>query len=244
MTVDNVCSMPVAILDQTHVKNIGHFEICCDRAMYLKNETCLSEAEVTEAIDAAQSVLDIIQKYLYFRVLKNCTLMHFDLKSGKKVLIKVRDQYWSEWKVLDDERAEKWNLYLDEKDRLEEEAERKAAEEQGIEYAAIVDSDDRSTCLMHSHYLSRTYIKEIGHFQVSCDRPMYLKRETVLSDCEEKETMDAVHRMLDASQKHFFFETLKTIQFMKVWTKRDKLVLVQIKPEYWKQWKEAEDRRL
>lgn len=212
--------------------------------MYLKNETCLSKAEETEAIGAAQSVLAVIDKHLHFQFLKHCTLMHFELKSGKVVLVHVKDEYWSEWKILDDKRTEQWNSYLDEKDRLEEEAEKRVAEEQGLEHVSIVDLDSHDTCLMPGQLKARTYIKEMGHFKILCDRPMYLRRETSLSDSEEKETLDTAHCVLEVMQKNFYFATLKTIQLVNVWTKRDKLVLVEVKPQYWEEWKVAEDERV
>ncbi|KAG0047450.1 hypothetical protein BGZ83_007509 [Gryganskiella cystojenkinii] len=236
------CLMHAAYLERTYVKNIGHFEISCDRILYLKDELCLSEGEETETLEAVRAVLARIQKNLIFQFLKVCKLMQIDLKSGKKVVVAVHDDYWAEWWVLECERLEKWNLEMDEKDRLEAEAEERECQEKGIKYIPLVDALGGQTgqCLMRNTYLARTYIKKIGHFTISCDRYIYLKRETHLSDLEEKEVMDVFQDTLKCLQKHFFFMTLKKIQLVQVLTKSQKIVFVQVAPEYW----QAEEERV
>ena len=73
-----------AYLERTYIKTIGHFEVSCDRIHYLKDETCLSEAEETETLEAANAVLACIQKTLIHQFRKECKVMQFSLKSGKK----------------------------------------------------------------------------------------------------------------------------------------------------------------
>ncbi|KAF9386090.1 hypothetical protein CPB97_004135 [Podila verticillata] len=112
--------------ERTCIKQIGDFTLSCDRSQFSENESELSAAEESEALDLLEHVMDILKKYLYIFAMRRSNPLFVDTKSGKRVHFVVMDEHWKNWVNVESERLDKeWENKEAEK-AAKKEAEKKA----------------------------------------------------------------------------------------------------------------------
>ncbi|KAF9909069.1 hypothetical protein EC991_009130 [Linnemannia zychae] len=107
-----------------------------------------------------------------------------------------------------------------------------------------------AACIMQSEYERRTYIKQIGEFQLCCDRIWYMGDETEINPEEEAEALGILHEVLEFFKKHLYLHALRRVAPIRVETKSKKLILFVPSEAYWDAWgaelkrkEEEEDER-
>ncbi|KAG0015727.1 hypothetical protein BGZ82_001298 [Podila clonocystis] len=100
-----------------------------------------------------------------------------------------------------------------------------------------------AACIMPSEYERRTYIKQIGEFQLCCDRIWYMGDETEISPEEEAEALGVLHGALEVFKKHLFLHSLRKTAPIRVETESKKLIIFGVSETYWDAWQAEVERR-
>ncbi|KAF8944050.1 hypothetical protein BGZ47_004713 [Haplosporangium gracile] len=100
-----------------------------------------------------------------------------------------------------------------------------------------------ASCLLKSEYERRTYIKQIGEFQLSCDRIWYMGDETEISPEEETEALTILNETLTIFKERMFMHSLRKSSPIRIQTKSNKLILFVVSDVYWDAWQAELKRR-
>ncbi|KAF9552212.1 hypothetical protein BGW38_009501 [Lunasporangiospora selenospora] len=100
-----------------------------------------------------------------------------------------------------------------------------------------------AACLMPGEYESRTYIKQIGEFQLTCDRIYHMGDETEISPEEEAEALEILNDVLEGFKKHLYMHSLRKVSPVRIEVKSKKEMLFGISEAYWNAWEEELIRR-
>ena len=116
------CLRPEEYEKRTYTKKIGEYTLTCDRILEMEDETEISPEEEAEALTLLEEAIGHLKKYLFLHSLLKSSPIQIKVKSGKKILFGVSDDYW---RAFDDERT---RIEIEKYDREMEEKARKEAE--------------------------------------------------------------------------------------------------------------------
>ncbi|KAF9935177.1 hypothetical protein BGZ75_005304 [Mortierella antarctica] len=100
-----------------------------------------------------------------------------------------------------------------------------------------------ASCLLKSEYERRTYIKQIGEFQLACDRIWYMGDETEINPEEEAEALTILNETLIIFKERMFMHSLRKSSPIRVQTKSNKVILFAVSDTYWDAWQAELKRR-